>query len=404
MTGMIILGKKVLQGIYNLQKLFPRDPKKIVFLSRQESRPLDFVLLEKELKEMDPDIKTLFLCKTMKAGLISLISYALNVIGPQLHALATSKVAVLDSYSAPICMLNHRPLKNGSGGSLRVFQMWHAMGALKKFSKSIVGHKEGRSTDLAESMNMHENYDLVLASSPKSREAFQEAFGYEEDHFVIGALPKTDLLNNPEYLRKKKAEILEANPSLDGKLIVLYAPTLRIDDNQKNEEVIKAKELVAEVEKLNDSNNRNKSDGGYAIIVSPHPVKGEHLRSALGEYVLPKYSTFELLSICDYFVTDYSAVVFEAAAAAKPISIYAYDMDSFSEARDFYLDIKSDLPAVPRVTAKEIAKEIEDYETKDDDYKNSIMERVSEFSDRYVVCKENNTRAVAEIIIELMKE
>ncbi len=406
MKWMLTFGKTVLKGIYGIHKLAKRNSKKVVFLSRQESMPIDFRLLDAELKRLDAEIKTVFCCRTMKPGLGSKVLYLVNIIGPQLHALATSKVAVLDSYSAPISMLNH--LKRGDRASrdgLKVIQIWHAMGALKKFSKSIVGQKEGRSEELAEALDMHRNYDMILTSSPESREAFQDAFGYPEESFLIGALPRTDLLKDKEYLEKKRVEILEDYPLLKGKKIVLYAPTLRIQDQSKEEEVRRAKELIQAL------------DDEFYVLISPHPVKMDHYRTGSkiikegsegvpDSHLIPDRSTFDLLALCDYFVTDYSAVVYEAAVAGKPIFLYAYDLDYYLDSRGFYLDYEKDMPNEPRRTAAEISDQIRAYDRGEN--ASELNGKVKAFADRFVKSRDNNTNYnntnyLAEKIIELMK-
>ena len=385
-TGLLI-GKRILQGIYGLHKLARVNPKQVVFLSRQESEPLDFLLLDKELKKIDPSIVSKFCCRTMKPGIMSKISYGFNMIGPQLHALATSKVAVIDSYSVPISILSHR---KGGKDSLKVIQIWHAMGALKKFSKSIVGKKEGRSRELADAMGMHDNYDMILASSDESRRAFGEAFGYGDDAFIIGALPRTDLLKNEEYIAGKRVEVIERHPELKDKKVVLYAPTLRIQDDQRSQEIVKAKELIEEIEKLGEE---------YAVCISPHPVKKDHYK----DRVIHDFSTFELLAVCDFFVTDYSAVVYEASAAGKPLFLYSYDLDSYENSRGFYLDYENEMPNTPVKNASEIAGQIKEYET-DVEYRAKVDKGVKSFAEKYIKDRTGtNTAYLAERIIDLMK-
>ena len=63
------------------------------------------------------------------------------------HAIATSKVLVLDSYCIAASILHHRK-------SLKIIQMWHAMGGYKKFGKSILDMEEGSSAKLADVMVM----------------------------------------------------------------------------------------------------------------------------------------------------------------------------------------------------------------------------------------------------------
>lgn len=75
----------------------------------------------------------------------------------QMKALATSKVAVLDGYCILASMLNHK-------SDLKIIQIWHALGAFKRFGKSILDKESGKSSKTAAAFKMHNNYDLIAAS------------------------------------------------------------------------------------------------------------------------------------------------------------------------------------------------------------------------------------------------
>ena len=86
-----------------------------------------------------------------------------------MKSLASSRVAVIDGYCIPVCMLKHK-------SDLTVVQIWHALGAVKKFGWQSVGTKEGRSESISRAMCMHRNYDYVLAPSKKTAEFYSEGF------------------------------------------------------------------------------------------------------------------------------------------------------------------------------------------------------------------------------------
>ena len=54
----------------------------------------------------------------------------------QMYHAATSEIVVLDTYCIIISLLKQRK-------SLKVIQMWHALGAMKKFGYSILDKGEG---------------------------------------------------------------------------------------------------------------------------------------------------------------------------------------------------------------------------------------------------------------------
>lgn len=80
-------------------------------------------LLEKEIDKQCPNTEQVFRLKMIPESLGGKISYCFSVIG-DMYYLATSKVAILDTYSITVSCLKHKK-------SLKVIQMWHALGALK---------------------------------------------------------------------------------------------------------------------------------------------------------------------------------------------------------------------------------------------------------------------------------
>ena len=73
----------------------------------------------------------------------------------QMYHIATSRVVILDSYCIVISILKHKK-------KLTIIQMWHAMGAFKKFGYSIIGKSEGTSKKIIDLMRMHKIMILYL--------------------------------------------------------------------------------------------------------------------------------------------------------------------------------------------------------------------------------------------------
>jgi CDP-ribitol ribitolphosphotransferase len=127
--------------IYSIFKLLPVDSHKVVFLSRNfDTPPLDFRLLENELNKNFTGYKTVFLTRRIRGGIPNMIGYYFHIIR-QLFHIATTNVCVIDSYIIPISVLNHRK-------DLRVIQIWHSMGAIKKFGYQTLGKIYGIDTKL----------------------------------------------------------------------------------------------------------------------------------------------------------------------------------------------------------------------------------------------------------------
>lgn len=356
--------------IFSVMKLFPVQ-NKVIFISRQsDEKSEDMMLLQKEFESIAPEIKLVFLCKKLENDLGSRICYGLHIFR-QMYHIATSKVVILDSYCISVSVLKQRE-------SLKVIQMWHALGALKKFGLSIVGEGEGRSSHLAEVLSMHKNYSYVLTSGEVCAEYFGEAFGYDADHIRVMSLPRVDKLTSAEFREQTLRRIYEEYPEFKGKKVVVYAPTFRME-----------RDISEEIDQLAE----NFDEKNCIFVLKRHPLMEEHCKSAL---VDKKFTTLEMLLAADYVVCDYSATVFEAAILRKPLFFYTFDYEEYGVNRDFYIDYMNEMPGFISPNADEVAMAI-----KEDRYD---IQKVESFSRRYVKNQENCARKIAQWVADLCGE
>ena len=154
-TAIIRVGRSLLNVVYSLFGALPTK-NRIVFMSRQSDHPSYDIKALASFCE-DRGVETKILCRKMKPGAAGALAYGCHVL-TQLYYMATSKVVVLDSYCIAACLAKHRD-------SVKVVQMWHALGAMKKFSRSILDMKEGHSSRLANAMGMRSSW---YSAVPKS--------------------------------------------------------------------------------------------------------------------------------------------------------------------------------------------------------------------------------------------
>lgn len=334
-AGGIVIRKLLLriavQGarvLYAPLKLLPMR-NKIVFMSRQSNTPSrDFKLLEAEWRVRHPESEIVMLCHSMGPTALDHIAY-LGIVLRQMYHLATSSACILDGYVIPASVLNHRE-------NLVIMQMWHALGAIKKFGHQALDRPHGRPSAVARAMRMHYNYDYVLCGGEASVPVFAEAFGVDEARVVPTGLPRVDyLLEHTEKERaladsESLARLVAANPELlsDDTRKILYAPTFRDTSTL-------GFQLVAE----------HFADSPYTLVVKPHD-----LDSSLGHSAnivdATGVSVLALLPLADVVITDYSAVAFEAAVIGKPVYFFVPDIDAYEERQGLNLNPLTDLPAI----------------------------------------------------------
>lgn len=364
---MIKIALAVLNIIYCPFKLLP-IVNKITFISRQSNTPSqDAELLAKEIGEIDAETKVIMLFRTMDHR----ISYCFHILR-QMYHIATSRTVILDSYSIAVSVLKHRK-------KTRIIQMWHAMGALKKFGHSILGKGEGSDRKLAEAMRMHCNYDVIFTSSEKCRKHFAEAFQYEPKRLEIFSLPRVDLIKDKAYMKEIAETIFKTYPDLRQKKNVVYAPTFRKgkEGNEGNKTIL---DLIQAVDHEK-----------YNLIIKMHPLSELDIKDERVT-IDRRFSSIEMCSVADYIVLDYSAIVYEAALLEKPLFFYAFDLKSYQGKRDFYIDYEREMPGVIADNASRI---IEAIETEEYD-----IAEVKAFADKYVENQKDCSRRMAEFILK----
>jgi len=357
------------------QKRRPR----ITIISREsDTRTLDIAMLEAELLKRGVEVRVLSKLLTKDKSL-AMLGYAGEVLRQE-AAILSSDVVVLDTYCIPASMIPHRK-------GTKVVQMWHALGAIKKFGWQTVGMDGGSSERIAKLMKMHRGYDYVVSASDVTAGHFSEAFRTDRARVAKYGLPRIDYIksvSSGERRDEMRSKIYATYPELENsdRKLVLYAPTFRRD-------------RAVDVRSLADRLDPDK----YDLVVKLHPLyRGDadafrptsDVRAIYDE----TFSSYDWLSIADVIISDYSSFVIEATLADKPLYIYVYDLDAYEANTGLNIDFRSEAIA-PYVSgsADELA------ETLGGEYD---MNSLRAFRDRYIdIDTENCTAALADFIESL---
>ena len=355
----------VLNVVYLPLKLL-RTKNKITYISRQSNSPsIDFELLFSRIKQLDSNVEQVMLTRKIEKGLLNKLKYAFHTL-KQMYHIATSKVVIVDTYIIPVSVLKHKK-------ELKVIQIWHALGAIKKFGYQVIGKQEGSSDVVAKSMKMHNNYDLITCSSSTTAKFYSEAFNTDINKIKVLGMPRVDYILNTN----KNEEILDMNPSYKDKKTILYIPTFR------KKEKIQLEDLIQKVDNTK-----------YNLIIKLHPLDN----TKVDEKYLVKgdFSTYDLMHFADYIITDYSATAIEASLLQKPLFLYVYDIDTYVEKRGLNVELTEELKSSTSKNIQDILDIIEK-----DTYDYSKLEK---FRNKYVeTYNNNNTQNICEVILEFMK-
>ena len=346
--------------LYTFMKL-RKTENKIVWLSRQTNeKSEDIKMLSDEISKIAPETKQIFrLCRLENESGLSL-SYIFFVLR-DMWEIANAKIAVTDTYSISVSCLKHKD-------ELKVFQIWHALGAIKKFSLQSTGKAQGRDAGVAKAMSMHKNYDFVIAPSEKTAEFYCEAFGCSKDKIIISSLPRVDVISNGS---SRYDEFIKLNPQYKNKKLIAYFPTFRENDS-------------VYIKKLCDA---FKSSEDYALIVSPHPAT-----KVSEEYAFNgKFSTYDLAKLSDGIISDYSATAIECSLLNKPLWFYVPDYEQYKAEKGLNIEVKEEFSKACFQNEADLLNAVK---TNNYDFDN-----LKRFSDKFIENKgTDNTKKLACII------
>ncbi len=344
MLRLLSIGLKLLASLF---RLFPVR-RRVAMLSRQSaSVSQDYRILAKELQRLEPNLPVVI--RTTNSEKSGFVQLATHLVG-QLWYASTSRVVVLDGYNPVVCV---PPKRKG----VYVIQLWHAVGAIKKFGFQCLDTPAGRTTEYARLAHMHENYDAIIAGGPGSVASFSEAFGYPSNKVLPLGLPRMDqLVNGPDGNTVLESLCVKHSWLKNGNINVLYAPTLRqgITSNEWLTNAIH--DLAAAFE------------GAPAnLIVSVHPLihLDEAMRWPDNVHFIKGHSTESLLRAVDVLITDYSAVGLESGLVDTPALFYCPDIADYRESPGLNIDPMKDERLVGSDTAGPLAEVILDSDALD---------------------------------------
>lgn len=361
----------ILKIVYIPMKLL-KVKNKITYISRQSNyETLDFKQIREEMEKQYPEYKNIVLTKKIEGGIISKIQYCINIFN-QMYHLATSKIVILDTYCITACILEHKK-------ETKVIQIWHALGAVKKFGYQTINAKSGSDEKTAKTMCMHKNYDYVLAPSKETGKIYQKAFNIELSNIQYIGMPRVDYILTED--EKTKNTIYEKYPNLRHKINILYVPTFR-----KGEKV----ELDELVEKIDTER--------YNLIIKLHPLdlKDYKYKEKDGVIYDRKFKTYDWIKLVDKVITDYSSLAMEAALLDLPLYFYTYDIDKYEQ--DTGLNLEFEKENIGKYQTKNVEELIN---LIDEQYDYTIL---NEFKEKYIdVETKDCTKQIIEFMMRLMK-
>lgn len=220
------------------------------------------------------------------------------------------------------------PLRKGT----KIYQLWHACGAFKKFGMSTAELIFGDNRKSLEKYPNYGNLSYVTVSSPEVIWAYEEAMNLKntKTQVVATGVSRTDVFYDQHFIEQSKAAVYSVCPTAENKKIILYAPTFR--GRVAKAESPDCLDIPAMKRALGDE---------YVLLIKHHPFVKQPpvVPEDCADFAMDVTKSLEidqLLCASDVCVSDYSSLIFEYSLFERPMIFFAYDLDDYFDWRGFY--------------------------------------------------------------------
>jgi CDP-glycerol glycerophosphotransferase len=231
-------------------------------------------------------------------------------------------------------------------------QTWHGGIALKKIEKDYAD-KLGPGY-VANAKRDSQMTDLYISNSSFCTNMYRNSFWYKGEILECGS-PRSDILLNAAS--HVSSEIRARLGVKEAVQIAIYAPTYREGDNNTEPYQLDFNKLLSAIE--------GKFGGNWVIAVRLHPlVSGQSGFITYNQRIINAShyrDIYELMSVGELLITDYSNLMFEFSFMKKPVFLYASDMEVYEKERGFYFDYKI-LPYKKARTKEELIANITSFD------------------------------------------
>lgn len=296
-------------------------------------------------------------------GITSKVRYLLHLIGAT-WALHRAKITIIDNAWLPVHITTPR---QGS----RVVQVWHAEGAYKRFGHAARG--ASTRADGALRTLIHRGYDIALVSSEAVRPAYAEAFQLPVDRvYAVGPLHGA-WLSRETHVAARATALREQYPVLEGRRVLLYAPTFRGRGISRRSALAISPDAIAAA-----------LPPDWIVLIKAHPLvpitdTATHPSCLIVDRRTP---VEDLFPVADALFTDYSSSVFLWALMARPLLLAIDDIAEYSQDPGLFADLSADDGIGQRVSSAADAAAIL---TASEAQRDAVArERYDAFAERYL--------------------
>ncbi len=191
--------------------------------------------------------------------------------------------------------------------------------------------------DIGRNQNQFLMSDYFLHPNTFTKEKISEDFCMDalfSGQHILQGYPR----NDPFFYNEEKKQFIKSKLKLNDKKIFTYMPTWRGETiNSINTETYK-QELATLLKTLDNS----LPDDTVLIVKLHQSLNIVNISNSYKNivYYPDSFDIYEILSVSDLLITDYSSIMFDYLYAKKPVILFTYDYEQYNEERGFYIDTK----------------------------------------------------------------
>lgn len=317
-----LLSSALLRVLAAIFRLFPHRRRTVVLATaRLPYLEGNLYHIHEALRERYPELNVVRLLEPYSYGLAGKLAYLLRVARGTYH-LQTARLFIVDNAYLPVHVAPHR-------AGTTVVQVWHAVGAMKRF-----GMDTAAPPAEPERTFLHRYYDWVIVSSEATRPHVAAALRTPLEQTLALGTPRTDFFFDEAAMAAARARVLAAYPQLDGRRVVLYAPTFRGRG--------RARTAAAG---FDAARARAALPADYVLVLKAHPNLDPAATETAGFDVVvdQQFEINDLLVATDILVTDYSSSIFEWALLRRPLVLLVDDLDEYERDPGLYIDFRNEM-------------------------------------------------------------
>jgi CDP-glycerol glycerophosphotransferase len=240
--------------------------------------------------------------------------------------------------------------------------------------------------------------DFLLSASP-----FMTEHLYEKAHrmgqiyrgkIIEEGYPRIDRqFMDASRVAAVRARIEAGGVALDGRKIILYAPTWKGTSFLNPGDDISA--LVSRVEQLESLIDTSK----YVVLLKTHQVVhrfASRISGLRGRLIANEIPSNLILGVTDVLITDYSSIFFDFLATDRPIFFLTPDLADYSGYRGLYIE-PNDWPGPVVDTVGALAEAVNDFDRFGVDSR--VAAKYRAMQSRFVAREDGNaTRRIVDIV------